>query len=60
MSFVSWQIPDDWSQQVFYERIMSFVVRYDLIYQPFLINSQYLKTLGVDSPTCIYCIFKTT
>ena len=34
MSFVSSQIPDDWSQQVFYARFMSFVVRYDLIYHP--------------------------
>ena len=59
MTFVSLQIPDDWSQ-VCYARIMSFVERYDLIYHPFPVNSQYLKTLGVDSPTCIYCIFKTS
>jgi len=41
MSFVSLQIPDDWSQQVFYARILSSVVRYDLIYHLFPINSQY-------------------
>ena len=25
-------------------------IRYDVIYYPFAINSQYLKTWGVDSP----------
>ena len=54
MSFVSLQIPDGWSQQVCYARIMSYVVRYDLIYHSFPTNSQYLKTLGVDSPTNIF------
>ena len=62
MSSVSLQIPDDWSQQVCYARIMSFVVRYDLIYHPSSLSilNNYLKSWGVDSPTCIYCIFKTS
>ena len=28
-------------------------MRYDVIYHPFLINSQYLKRLGVDIPPSI-------
>ena len=27
-------------------------MHYDVIYHPFPINSQYLKTWGVDSPDC--------
>ena len=31
-------------------QMTSFVVRYDVIYHSFPINSQYLMTCGVDSP----------
>ena len=36
-------------QQVFFAQMMSYTVQYDIIYHPFPINSQYLKTWGVDS-----------
>ena len=40
----------DQNQQVFLAQMTSFVVRYDVIYHYFPINSQYLMTWGVDSP----------
>ena len=30
--------------------MMSYTVQYDIIYHPFPVNSQYLKTWGIDSP----------
>ena len=38
------------NQRAFLVQMTSFVVRYDVIYHSFPINSQYLMTLGVDSP----------
>ena len=50
-SFVSPQICDDQSHRVFFAKMTSCAVRYDVIYHPFPINSQlYLKKMGVDSP----------
>ena len=34
-----------------FAQMTSCAMRYDIIYHLFAINSQYLKTLGVDSPT---------
>ena len=34
----------DWNQSVFLAQMMSFVVRYDVIYHFFPINSQYSRT----------------
>ena len=53
--FGSSQIPDDWGQPVFLfctNDVMRRTVRYEVIYHHFPINSQYLKTWGVDSPAC--------
>ena len=36
--------------QVFFAQMTSYTVQYDIIYHPFPINSQYLKTWRVDSP----------
>ena len=38
-----------WTQQVFFAQMTPCAVRHDVIYHPFPINSQYLKTSGVDS-----------
>lgn len=46
--FLSSQIRDD--RRVLYAQMTSCTVRYDVIYHPFPINSQYLSTWGVDSP----------
>ena len=35
----------------------SCAMHYDVIYRPFPINSQYLKTWGVDSPALATCVF---
>ena len=40
----------DRNQQTFLAKMTSFVMRYDIIYHSFLINSQCLMTWGVDSP----------
>ena len=40
----------DQNQQAFLAQMTSFVVRYDIMYHSFPINSQYLMTWGVDSP----------
>ena len=40
---------DNRSQRVFFAQMTSCDVTYDVIYHPFPINSQYLKTWGVDS-----------
>ena len=40
----------------FLTQMTSCDVHYDVIYRPFPISSQYLKTWGVDSPACIACI----
>ena len=44
------QIHDDLSQQVFFAQMTSCTVHNDVTYHPFPINSQHLKTWGVDSP----------
>ena len=46
-SFVSSQIHKD--GRVFYAKMTSCAVHYDVIYHPSLINSQYLNKSGVDS-----------
>ena len=38
----------------------SCAMHYDVIYRPFPINSQYLKTWGVDSPALATCVFLNT
>ena len=38
------------NEYFFFAQMASFVERYDVIYHPFPINSQYLRTWGVDSP----------
>ena len=38
------------STSIFFAQMASFVERYYVIYHPFPINSQYLRTWGVDSP----------
>ena len=49
--FVSSQIHGDRNQQVVsFAHMTSCAMRYDVTYHPFAINSQYLKTWGVDSP----------
>ena len=49
--FVSLQIRGDRTgQQVSFAQMTSCVMHYDIIYDPSAINSQYLKTWGVDSP----------
>ena len=56
--FVPSQICGDWSQQVFFAQITSCAMPYDVIYYPFPyfpINSQYLKTWGVESPGPVTC-----
>ena len=40
----------DQNQRAFLAQLTSLVVRYDIIYHPFPINSQYLMTWGVNSP----------
>ena len=35
---------------VSFAKMTSCAIRYDVMYHPFAINSQYLKTWGVDSP----------
>ena len=45
------------NQRAFLAQMTSFVVRYDVIYHFFPINSQYLMTWGVDSPACGSVIF---
>ena len=40
----------DRNQRAFLAQMTSFVVRYDVIYHSFPINSQYLMMWGVDSP----------
>ena len=40
----------DRNQQTFLAKMTSFVMRYDIIYHSFLINSQCLMMWGVDSP----------
>ena len=45
--FVSSQIHED--RRVFYAQVTLCAVRYDVIYHPTSINSQYLNTSGVDS-----------
>ena len=52
--FVSPQIPDDRSQQIFFAQMTSCAAHYDIIYHPFPINSQSLKTRGVDSPVNVF------
>ena len=55
--FVSSQIRDDW--RVFYAQMTSCAVRYDVIYYPLPVNSQYLDTSEVDSPVwdlCLVCL----
>ena len=47
--FMSSQIRDDRSQWVFFTQMTSCAMRNDIIYHPFPISSQYLKTWGVDS-----------
>ena len=46
----------DRSQQLFFAQMTSCAMRYDVIYHPFPINSQYLKMSGVDSPETIYIL----
>ena len=46
--FVSSQIHED--GRVFYAQMTSCAMRYDVIYHPSAIKSQYLKTLRVDNP----------
>ena len=48
---MSSQIHED--GRVFYAQLTSCAVRYDVIYNPSPVNSQYLNTSGVDSPECI-------
>ena len=43
----------DRNQRAFLAQMTSFVVRYDVIYHAFPINSQNLMTLGVDSPVFV-------
>ena len=45
------------NQRAFLAQMTSFVMRYDVIYHFFPINSQYLMTWGVDSPACGSVIF---
>ena len=52
--FVSSQIHED--GRVFYAQMTSCAVRYDLIYHPFPINSQYLNTSEVDGPVTVKTI----
>ena len=40
----------DRSQQLLFAQMTSCAMRYDVIYHPFPINSQYLKLWGVDIP----------
>ena len=49
--FVSLQIHDNRSQRVFSAQMMSWTSHYDFMYHPLPVNSQYLKTWRVDSPT---------
>ena len=46
--FVSSQIHED--GRVFYAQMTSCAMRYDVIYHPSAIKSQYLKTSRVDNP----------
>ena len=46
MCFVSSQICDSQSQQVFFAQMTSCAMHYDIIYYTFPINSQYLKMAG--------------
>ena len=41
----------------FFSQMTSCAMHYDVIYRPFPINSQYLKTWGVDSPALVTCVF---
>ena len=41
----------------FFSQMTSCAMHYDVIYRPFPINSQYLKTWGVDSPALATCVF---
>ena len=50
MRLVSSQNCDDQSHQVFFAQMTSCAMHYDVVYLPFPINSQYLKTWGIDSP----------
>ena len=43
-------IPTTSFLHVFFSQMMSCAVHYDIIYHPFPINFQYLRTCGVDSP----------
>ena len=45
------------NQRAFLAQMTSLIVRYDVIYHFFPINSQYLMTWGVDSPACGSVIF---
>ena len=47
---VSSQNCNDQSHQVFFAQMTSCAMHYDVVYLPFPINSQYLKTWGIDSP----------
>ena len=50
MRLVSSQNCDDQSHQVFFTQMTSCAMHYDIVYLPFPISSQYLKTWGIDSP----------
>ena len=43
---------------IFSTKMTSCALNYDIIYHPLPINSQYLKTWGVDSPVCRTQIWK--
>ena len=48
--FVSSQIHDNRRQQIFFAQMMSWSLHCDVMYHSLPVNSQYLKTWGVDSP----------
>ena len=50
---VLWGIYINQSQRVFFAQMTLRVMRYDVMYHPFPIKSQYLKTWGVDSPAIL-------
>ena len=50
-AFCVTQIPDDWTQQVFFAQMMPCVIYYDVIHHPFPISSQYLRGGGLTALT---------
>ena len=47
-------IPTTSFSRIFFSQMTSCAVHYDIIYHPFPINSQYLKTCGVNSPHFVF------